>query len=199
MRIRDGWETGAGFAAGVAALLYLPTDAYKDDTSEIVTVLGVVIAAIIPAMLLGATSMRAGRFSTKRLRRLYQALDVQIRIFGGLFLYGLFACLVVILGKTLGWRLPTVFLDRSISVDLSHTFAGLISGLLVFLSLRSIAIIAGVRSVLKLVAEMALDESAERESLQIKIDQQQLDHYKLPPGYSEVVQFPEMTGIRPEH
>jgi len=200
MKIRDGWETWAGIGAGVVALLYLPPDAYKEDTSEIVTVLGLVMAAIVPAMLLGATSLRAGRFSSNRLRRLYHALDVQIRVFGGLFLYGLFACLVVILGRTLGWHLPTLVLhlSRSISIDLSYSFEGLISGLLVFLSLRSISIIAGVRSILKLVAEMALDESTEREELQAKIDRQHLESYKLPPHYGEVVPLPEIKTNRPD-
>lgn len=138
----------------------------------------------------------AGRFSTQRLKRLYRALDVQISVFGGLFLYGLVTCLVIVFGKTIGWHLPTIVLNLGwkISLDLSYGFVGLISGLLVFLSLRSIAIISGVRSILKLVSDMALDEAAEREDAQFKTDHEHIKSYNLPSHYGDAISLPEMTA-----
>lgn len=62
-----GWETIFALAAAGAARAFMPADVYGSVTSEIVTLLGIVMAAFTPTMLLAATTLRAGRFSTSRI------------------------------------------------------------------------------------------------------------------------------------
>ena len=101
-----GWETWTAGVIGLVAAVLMPTDFYSSSVWEIVTVLGFLMAAFVPAMVLAATALRAGGFSIKRIRDLGDAIRRQIRMFGGLLLYALAACVVLIAGKIAGWRFP---------------------------------------------------------------------------------------------
>lgn len=137
MRLRfAGWELSVAVLCGAAAGYAMPASFYGEGAAEIVTVLGFLIAAFVPAMALGATAIRAGGFSVMRIRALGAAVDRQIKVFGGLFLYALIACAVTILGKLLKWGLPTLPIEAgtySLSLDLSQVFPAVLTALFVFL------------------------------------------------------------------
>lgn len=109
MKLRfTGWETVVATLAGLGAGYAMPNAFYSDAAAEIVTVLGFLIAALVPAMALGATTLRAGEFSVMRIQALGGALDKQVRVFAGLFIYSLTACIIAVLGKLLKWNLAII-------------------------------------------------------------------------------------------
>lgn len=186
-----GWETIFAAAAAVAAAFFMPRDFYESAIPEIVTVLGFLMAALVPAMMLGATALRAGRFSVRTLRALSAGIDRQIAAFGGLFAYVLVACVIAVGGKLVGWRLPAIPTGQpGAAVDPSSAFAVVLTFLLVLLVLRSAVFIGGVRSVLRLSAAMAEDEARERDHAAEQKSADELEAYDLPRSYGSRIELP---------
>lgn len=180
-----GWEFIVAALAGTAAGLFVPNDFYGEGAGEIVTVLGFLIASFVPAMVLAATAIRPGGFSVQRIRALGAAVNRQIKLFGGLFLYALATCVVVIFGKLVEWTAPTVpaNLPGFASFNLSFFFPALLTFLLVFLLLRSVAFLAGVLSILRLTTAVAEDEARARDSSEDRVAEADLDAYDMPQEY----------------
>jgi hypothetical protein len=187
-----GWETAAALAAGSAAAAFLPRDFYKDTVAEIVTVLGFLMAAFIPAMVLGATALRAGGFSVKRLRSISGAIDQQIAVFGGLFLYALLACSIAVVGKLLNWSLPSIPTGSEYVplVAMAQLFPAALTFTLIFLVLRSLRFIAAVRSILRLSTTIAEDEARARDKPTEQAVEDELKDYKMPEGYASRIELP---------
>lgn len=193
MRLKfTGWETLVAALAGVSAGYAMPNAFYGDGAAEIVTVLGFLIAALVPAMALGATALRAGGFSVMRIQALGGALDQQIRVFAGLFLYSLAACVLAILGKLMKWTVPTIPLGWAnlAPLDLSFLFPASLTFLFVFLTLRSLAFIAGILSILRLTTNIAADEARARDRERTCADGDALAAYEMPQGYASQVELP---------
>jgi hypothetical protein len=186
-----GWETIAAGAAAVSTAFVVPPNFFEPAVPEIVTVLGFLMAALVPAMMLGATALRAGRFSVRTLRALSSGIDRQIAVFGGLFTYALAACMVAVLGKLAGWRLPSIPMGSdNARLDPSLAFAVVLTFLLVLLILRAAAFIAGVRSVLRLSAAVAEDEARERDQAVEQKAADELEGYELPRSYGSRIELP---------
>jgi hypothetical protein len=170
----------------------MPSDMYKDATAEIVTVLGFLMAAFVPAMMLGVTALRAGGFSVKTLRALAAGLDRQVSVFGGLFLYALLACLLAIAGKIADWQFPIVSTgwDAVPKVDLSSVASIILTYLLVLLTLRAVVFIAGVRSVLRLTSRIAESEARDRDRAEHGARADELEAYEMPRDYGSKVNLP---------
>jgi hypothetical protein len=184
-----GWETWTALGVGVVAAVSMPADFYSSSVSEIVTVLGFLMAAFVPAMVLAATALRAGGFSVKKIKDLGGAIRRQIRMFGGLLLYALAACVVLIAGKIAGWRCPVPPIQHGpqIAVYLSFAYIALVTFLIVFLILRFFAFIAGIESLLNLTIEIAEDEARTRDR-QADVDaDHELDSYDTPARYGTTI------------
>lgn len=181
-----GWELGLAALSGVVAGFVMPANFYGEGAAEIVTVLGFLIAAFVPAMALSATAIRAGGFSVMRIRALGAAVDRQIKVFGGLFLYTLAACALTILGKLLKWGLPVLPIKAStysVSLDLSLVFPIVLTALFVFLGLRAVTFIGGILSILNLQTSIAEDEARARDRAKDQEAKDELDAYELPASY----------------
>jgi len=191
IRIRS-WETLLAAAAAVGAALMLPSDFYQDVAGETVTLLAIIMAAVVPAMILASNSIRSGQLSVARILVLRAALDRQVALFGGLFLYALISAVVIITGKALDWSLPSfsVNLSKSYRVHPSFVFPTFITFFLVFLSLRSLAVISGVRSVLRVSAAVAIEEAQDREEQRSSGTRDELSAYRMPSDYGAPVDLP---------
>ena len=187
-----GWESTVALSCGIAAGIFLPHDVYDAATGEIVTVLGFLMAAFVPAMMLGATALRAGGFSVKTLRALSAGIDRQVSVFGGLFLYSLIACVVAVLGKVSDWNLPTVYTGSPAlpTINLSPVISATLTFFLVLLILRAAVFIAGVRSVLRLTSSIAEHEARERDRGDHTKAADELEGYQMPPDYGSKVNLP---------
>jgi hypothetical protein len=175
--------------AGAFATVLMPPAFYGEAVSETVTVLGFLMAAFVPAMALAATSIRAGTSSVQQIRSLGNAIKVQIKVFGGLFLYSLAACVILVLGKLCSWSLPSLplYYGRWIAVNTSHLLPGIITFILSFLVLRSGTFIPGMLSILKLTTSLAEDEARLRDSRDEVEAENELADYQMPSRYGETL------------
>lgn len=180
-----GWETWTAGGVGVVAAIFMPADFYGSSVSEIVTVLGFLMATFVPAMVLAATALRAGGFSIKRIKDLGEAIRRQISMFGGLLLYALAACVVLIAGKLAGWRLPAPPVQHGpqIALHLTSAYLALVTFLIVFLILRFFAFVAGIGSLLNLTIEIAEDEARARDRQADVASDDELARYNTPAAY----------------
>lgn len=187
-----GWETIAASLAGIASAVFMPRDFYKEGIAEIVTVIGFLMAAFIPAMVLGATALRAGNFSVMRLRSISGAIDRQVAVFGGLFIYALIACVIAVIGKLLNWTLPALPTgwEQMPTVPLAQLLPAALTYTLVLLILRSLRVIAAVRSILHLSTAIAEDEARARDKPAEDAAVNELDDYQMPPGYGSRIEMP---------
>ena len=176
-----GWETVLSLLSGAAAGFFMPVNFYDKAVAEIVTMLGFLMAALVPAMALGASAIRSSTLSVKRLRELTSGVDRQIMLFGGVFLYALLACTVLIAGKLLS--VP----EQS---QLGFILPSATTALLVFLCLRAAVFVSGFRSILRLTAQMAEEEARERDRKRDDQDAAELATYQMPPGYGSRVDLP---------
>ena len=190
-QLRAGWETWLAAAIAAFSAVLMPANFYASAVSEIVTILGFLIAAFVPAMILAATTLRAGGFSILRIRALGDAIKRQVQLFGGLFLYALAACSVLVMGKTLAWRLPSVALPRSgLSVDLSFIFPAFLNFIFVFLIFRSFVFIEAVSSLLDVTVKIAEDEARVRDKEVETTSKSEFENYRMPEGYGTTIDDP---------
>jgi hypothetical protein len=188
-----GWETWVAAIAGGVAIVAMPARFYAPAVSDLVTILGFLVAAFVPAMVLAATTLRAGGFSVHRIEALGVAIRKQIRLFGGLFFYALAACAILVAGKIVEWRLPIISLPRAgISIDFSFAFPAALTFMLVFLALRSFAFLDGVGSLLNITVEIAKDEARARDKNVEAKGEAELEEYQLPKEYGAQVE--ELTA-----
>jgi hypothetical protein len=186
MKIR-GWETWLAVASAAAFAWFAKPTFFASSASEIVTILGFVLAALLPAMVLSATALRSGAFSVQRLVSLHAALAQQVAVFGGVFIYGLALCAVVIVGKAAEWSVPVFGLGER-QFDLSKVYGAAVAFGLTFLLLRVIAVVFGIRSVLNLVAQIAVDEARIRDAAKFTSE---LGEYQTPTDYGKAIDLPE--------
>lgn len=182
MAKRLPFEGLAGMAAAVCGGIFLPGDFYSKASAEIVTVLGILMAAYIPTMLLAATTLRAGRFTRNRIKELSAALGNEITLLGGLFICAMFGALLIIAGKSLDWSLE-IFIPIGVGRRTSSwLFTAPISFCLVFLSCRTMAVVRGAWGVHAVTSRLAEDEATDRDNGQPPPAQ-----LTSPPGYGERV------------
>jgi hypothetical protein len=182
----------AGFAGAVVSAL-APVGVYERGADALIALLSILMAAVLPAMILAGTSLRAGRFSVQRIRNLADALDRQIMAFGGLFAIALAAAILIILGKISEWpELPVTipFLEAPYTVSLGALLPGAVTFLLVLLIARSFLVITGVRSIQRLTAQIAVDEATDRERAERDADALAIRSYREPDGYGSLIRKP---------
>jgi hypothetical protein len=187
-----GWETILALFCAAAAGVAAPASLLNPAVSEIIPVVGAILAALIPAMILAATALRAGSFSESSLRKLSTALDRQINVFGGLFLYGLLTCALLIIGKTIEWKGPGFDFSWGYPSRISVGWALMVCSVfgVCLLITRSIAIIAGIRSILMLQTQIAIAEAANRDRASEAAPASELANYRSPEGYGGTVDLP---------
>lgn len=187
-----GWETLGSVALGALAGAVLPANFYGAVASEIVTVLGFLMAALVPAMVLAASSIRCGVFSVKEIDALRSGLNNQINIFGVLFYYCLISCIILIYGKSFDWKgsFFIKFYGGQFFVNLAFLWPSLITFLLTFLALRSANFIISIKGILDLQSQIAVDEARIRLEQKATEQYEELKKYQMPEGYADRVDLP---------
>lgn len=149
----------------VVGSCFLSLEIFNKISGDLITLFGFIMAAVLPAMVLNATVLRAGNLSHRKLQEYSDALQIQLRVWLGLFMLALVSCVFVIIGKAIDWTLtlsipyapglPDINVGRIISL---FVVAG--AGLVV---LRAYAVGAGIRSLLKLTTDIALSDARARD------------------------------------
>jgi hypothetical protein len=186
-----GWETAVAIAAAGVAGWLAPADLYRESSAEIVAAIGFVMAALVPAMVLSATALRAGNFSPLALQRLHAELSRQISLFGGLFLYCLATVSLVLIGKSLQWGatlgvwMPDWWPG---SLGFGRVIVTFVTFGVVFVALRSATLVTGIGSILRLSADLAISEAVIRAESDKPISS--VASYKMPENYGARIDQP---------
>ncbi len=156
------------FVAGSLSLAFLPNDAFKGVTQELIALFGLMMAGVLPTMVLTASVLRAGNLSVKTLKQYRDALRGQMLIWIGLFLISMVGSLLVIVGKVSEWSIvfevPLAWAqlhDRTF--EIISVLNALIVMALSLVVLRAVAVGNGILSLLRLSADLAISEAQLRE------------------------------------
>lgn len=124
--------------------------------SEIVTFLGILSAAIIPAMIFTA-EMKPGRdTSFNDARKLNSALQKQMMFWIVFFYTDIIACILIIVGRAIEWNLLLG------EYDISSLFKFLTMFFVIFTILEIIELLRGVKSLQKINGKIFLADIQER-------------------------------------
>ena len=191
------WRFALSAFGALVLVFSLPKSAPGTASQELLAFFGLLMAGVLPTMVLAASSLRSGALSRRRIQRYYDALVVQMRVWAGLFMLSLFASLVVIIGKLVGWTLPLTTPILAAyqptwlpSLDIIYGFNFIILFCLFLLVSRAAAIIAGLRSLLRLSAEIAMSEADERSRLTTDNLESDLRGIGESRGHGEYVELP---------
>jgi hypothetical protein len=195
--VRKYWRVLVSVTVALLLPFALPKVAMANASQELLAFFGLIMAGVLPAMVLAASSLRAGSLSSKRIQSLFEALVVQMRVWAGLFLIALVASLLVLLGKFTQWSIQFPSSWQVVNtneylkqLDLIWLINGAIIFCLSLLSLRAMSVIVGLRSLLRLSAEISISEANEREQARFKQMEEELRGLPDQPSRGSYVDLP---------
>ncbi|RVI87764.1 hypothetical protein CN186_30150 [Sinorhizobium medicae] len=179
--------------AGVLACAFLPPQAFKDVTQEMMALFGLMMAGVLPTMVLTASALRAGNLSVKKLTEYHSALRRQMLVWFGLFLISLCASTFVIIGKMVDWSLPLStpslpFVSLpALSFDSIRFINAGIAASASLIVLRAFSVGRGILSLLRLSAEIAVGEAKLRDEERHRVGDSDVAHIAERPDYGKYV------------
>lgn len=187
--LRRKWDFFCAAATAAVLVYFLPNDAVKDVTTELIAFFSIQSAVILPAMIFTAGILKPDGLEIEEAERYHKALKGQMLFWVVLLSLDFVAVTSLILGKALGWQLVLTVKVLEVSVDLGFALTGLLyfSGSLAIF--RTIPFVRGVLSLLDVNSDMTLKAIKRR-------NRREMDEYKakadtspmlLPKGYGEIV------------
>ncbi|AWN35879.1 hypothetical protein [Methylobacterium radiodurans] len=186
-----------------AAARFAPPDFIATVSGELINLFGFVIAAVLPAMALTATSLRGSGMSIKRLIQLRKNLEQQMDFWAGLVIMSFAGVAFVVMLKPYvacppggGTCAPAVaFSYEGWAVDArwANAVLGYISGLILS---QLMNVLRGLRGLLVVNSEAAMGEAQQRFDDQMAETGRHIAQIRNPPGYGDTFELPEMTDQR---
>jgi hypothetical protein len=194
-KLKSKRSLAAILVAGGLSLAFLPHDAFKGVTQELIAMFGLMMAGVLPTMVLTASVLRAGNLSVKTLKQYRDALRGQMLIWIGLFLVSMVASLLVIVGKMLDWsvlvKVPLAWLKQPDfifqAIPILNMLVVMALALVVF---RAVAVGNGIISLLRLSAELAISEAQLREDDRHKAAELEIAKMSEREGFGSYVSLP---------
>lgn len=178
-------------AAAIAAIgaYFLPSDAVKDVTTELIAFFSIQSAVILPAMIFTAGILKPDGLELGEAKRYHKALKAQMLFWVALLGLDFVAVVALIAGKALVWSLFIPLPTSYGSIDLGWLLPAVLyfsGSLAVF---RTIPFVRGVLSLLDLNSEMTEKAIVRRNKLEAadaraKADQKPM---VLPAGYGHIL------------
>jgi hypothetical protein len=137
---------------GALAMWALPRAGVVNATQELIALLALVMAGLLPAMILTATIMRSAGYSAKRIAEYGGALKLQLRFWAILFIAACVSCLGIV-----GLKIFSSPSNMSWGATVSVLIAGAGFGAVVQ---RMLPAYHGLVSLLDLNVQMAKNEAA---------------------------------------
>jgi hypothetical protein len=150
--------------AALAGAFLLPQKAFAGNEGNLIVFLGIIIAAVIPAMALMATVLRAAPHSVADVQKIGRALMVQYDFWAGVVVVGAFVCAALLLGALLGWKTHAFHIqlwNLSFDADPVILLNGCVAGGLCLLAHKGKPFLEGFRSLLELQVEQVEKEARE--------------------------------------
>lgn len=183
------WDFFIAIALALAAICFLPRDAVKDITGDLITFFSIQSAVILPAMIFTAGILKPDGLELEDARRYQKALKRQMIFWVALLGLDFVAVVSIIAGKALNWTLalplsaPHRPLDFGWVLPLILYFTG---SLAIF---RMIPFVRGVLSLLDLNGEMTEKAITRRNQVEVAEKKSNADFtpLALPDGYGEII------------
>jgi hypothetical protein len=172
---------------GSASAWMLAPNALDAPSSNIVSALSIVNAAIFPTVVLSATVLKSNGLNRSQIQRYRSALHTQVSFFFGILLFSLLTIGVVIVAQALKWKLTIEIPGTDYLICLDGIFNFLIMFLGSFVALRLPAFLRALVSLLDVHIDGVADEVEERAIKSRESRQRELDalpdiaHHQLPP------------------
>mgnify|MGYP001397569796 CR=1 FL=1 len=183
------WDFFSAAILAVVGAYFLPHDAVKDITTELIAFFSIQSAVILPAMIFTAGILKPDGLELEDAKRYHKALKSQMLFWVALLGLDFVAVVALIAGKALGWSLA-VPLPRDLgAIELGWFLPGILyfaGSLAVF---RTIPFVRGVLSLLDLNSDMTQKAIKRRNRTELAGKKAQADQrpMMLPEGYGRQV------------
>ena len=184
------WDFILAVAFAAAGACFLPTDAIKDITTELIAFFGIQSAAILPAMIFTAGILKPDGLGLSEAERYHKALKSQMHFWVALLGLDFVAIVALIAGKVMKWTLALPIPNSTDVVDVSWVFPTVLFFAGSLAILRIIPFVRGVLSLLDLNSEMAQKTITRRNRLEAEAKREKADSSPmvLPEDYGKVIQ-----------
>ena len=152
----------------LAVSFFLPADTFKDSASNIVALLGLIIAGVLPAATLTATAIRPGSLSIKKLSKYRDALSAQLSMWAVVFGCSVLSAVFVVVGQASNWSITPIDFSPvwNKKINVSFIFNSLILVSASFVFVKGASIFGGIRNILDMSFDITKDEIEERNKSQ---------------------------------
>jgi|TARA_R110002072_G_scaffold156524_1_gene306978 signal transduction histidine kinase len=148
------WDFFTAALLAAMGTYFLPHNAVKDITTELLAFFSIQSAVILPAMIFTAGILKPDGLELSDAKRYHKALKAQMLFWVMLLGLDFIAVMILIAGKALHWTLTVPILDSTQSIELGWILLTLLlftGSLAIF---RTIPFVRGVLSLLDLNSDM---------------------------------------------
>lgn len=186
------WDFFAAISLAALGSYYLPSDAVKGITTELIAFFSIQSAVILPAMIFTAGILRPEGLELSDARDYHKALKAQMMFWVALLCLDFVAVASMIGGKGVGWSISFKAPYIGTAIDISWLFPLILyfaGSLAIF---RTIPFVKGVLSLLDLNSEMTNKAIERRNRAQIENERRTADKspISLPEGYGNITKPP---------
>lgn len=192
-RILQKWDFFSAALLAVVGAYFLPQNAMKDITTELIAFFSIQSAVILPAMIFTAGILKPDGLELEDAERYHKALKAQMLFWIALLSLDFVAVVALIAGKALDWKLVIPMPGRFEPIDLGWLLPSILyfaGSLAVF---RTIPFVRGVLSLLDVNSNMTQKAIARRNRIEAADKRAQADPrpIALPESYGQVVEHKE--------
>ena len=184
------WDSLIAVTLALLGAYFLPANALRNLTTELIAFFSIQTAVILPAMIFTAGILRPDGLELKDAMRYHNALKRQMQFWVVLLALDFIAVFSLILGKAVGWTVSVTLFDFIDPIDLSWSlcFTLYFAGGLAFL--RTIPFVRGVMSLLDLNSDITTKVIKRRNKLQTEEKQSTADQKQTatPEDYGKIVE-----------
>jgi hypothetical protein len=183
------WDFFSAALLAVVGAYFLPHNAMKDITTELIAFFSIQSAVILPAMIFTAGILKPDGLELEDATRYHKALKAQMLFWVALLSLDFVAVVALIVGKALNWGLILPMPASYKPVDLGWLLPAILyfsGSLAVF---RTIPFVRGVISLLDVNSDMTLKAITRRNRIENAERKAQADPrpMALPEGYGKIV------------
>lgn len=162
------------------ACCYMDFGLLSQECSEIVTFLGILSAAIIPAMIFTAEMKPGERTCFEDAQKLNVALQEQMMFWIVFFYSDIIACILVLVGKAINWKLSFGAYDVAFLIKFSAMF------FVIFTILEIVELLRGVKSLQKINGKIFIADIQKRNNtIADDIIKKGIEQISLPENYGK--------------
>ncbi len=185
------WDVYVAVVTASAMAYFLPADAAKDITTELIAFFSIQSAVILPAMIFTASILKPDGLEISDAERYHKALRMQMHFWIVLLSFDFAAVSALILNKATNWNLHITIPIWEHPIILNKIFPWILyfSGLLAVF--RTIPFVKGVLSLLDLNSDLAQKAIKRRNKMEREKRNLKKEKINIPEGYGTEIKRPD--------